>query len=657
MANSTRDFYDRMHYSKVFDQWRHYRILLPPDYESGGKYYPVIYYFHGHSSRFMAEPYGDGQQVSLPEMIDYVKTHDVIVVRWDGWVEEDYSSAYSGSPYDIQGDPAQGQPGKDYDFGLYFKELVAHVDSAYRTVADRQHRATCGLSMGGFMSLYLSGRYPDLVGSASSYNPGHEFWVGPLGMKRHYLLQNFVRNHTHSKIRLIRASGDYISQYHEELNEVYSRTPEVDYEYRREEYHRHWVIGLAETFDFHRRAFASKELNDYPVSFDHDDAFAEFSVWGCDVSVTDKKPGFICLRDVTRNHLRVFTREYQPDGPPVSGQNIRIVTAPWYGNRRQYRIMDYNHSTGLVSYRTLTSTEKGRLAFEVDGAGHELSVLDGKEGRAPLLIPLDLQDTPIVKPDENVHLKFRLLNSCDVVARNIGFSLSSRYPTVRIDGGEFSIDSLAPGEVADLGGRVTLRFVSTSGFFQHCRLDLHLTYQGWHGQDQYVDVRVLPTPLAAPDSVEILDGRTVTLPVFRQRGNQGGGSIYRKTVSEGTGNGNGIAEPGEEVTVWVRVPQGLDPLDKHTWQRTKVYTDDPRVTVTRDIAEQKELEWTSVNNRTSAVRLADSCQPGSQIELILTNESFSYVWKPDYRFGRELLYQAFQFHRNDVSRYRLRVGR
>ncbi|HLA38945.1 MAG TPA: alpha/beta hydrolase-fold protein, partial [Candidatus Glassbacteria bacterium] len=474
-AEAYQDLYDRMHYSVTFGQWRHYRILLPPDYETSGKFYPVIYYFHGHSSRFSGEPYGAGQQVSLPEMIDYVKTHDVIAVRWDGWVEEDYSSFYSGSPYDIQGEPGAGAEDKDYDFGPYFKELVAHIDSSYRTIADRQHRATCGLSMGGFMSLYISGRYPDLVGSASSYNPGHEFWVGPPGMKRHYLLQNFVRNHTNTKVRLIRASGDYISQYHEELNEIYSWTPEVDYQFRREEYHRHWVTGLAETFDFHLKAFESMELNDYPRSFDHDDAFAEFSVWGYDVAVQGKKPGFVCLRDVSRNYLRVFTREYQPDGPPVAGQTIRITTPAWYGNRRQYKIMDYNHSTGTVSYLAAASTEKGKLTFEVDGSGHELSVLDGNEGRPPVLIPLDLHGTPIVKADEEVHLGFKLLNSCDVTARNLTFSLSSRYPTVAITGGEFTIDSLAPGEVVDLSNRVILKFVSTSGYLQHCRLDLHGT--------------------------------------------------------------------------------------------------------------------------------------------------------------------------------------
>ena len=42
-------FFDRTHVSKVFGEPRHYRILLPPTYETSDKRYPVIYYFHGHS--------------------------------------------------------------------------------------------------------------------------------------------------------------------------------------------------------------------------------------------------------------------------------------------------------------------------------------------------------------------------------------------------------------------------------------------------------------------------------------------------------------------------------------------------------------------------------------------------------------------------------
>ena len=164
LASADRPFYDRTHFSKAFGEERNYRLLLPPDYESSIKRYPVIYYFHGHSDRYTLEKYDDGKD-TVPKMADFVANHDVIVVSVDGYVARNYTGFYGGTPWDIM------REGGDYDFGEYFKELVAHIDTTYRTLTDRRHRGTSGLSMGGFMSLWLSARYPQLIGSASAFNP------------------------------------------------------------------------------------------------------------------------------------------------------------------------------------------------------------------------------------------------------------------------------------------------------------------------------------------------------------------------------------------------------------------------------------------------------------------------------------------------------
>jgi len=153
LGGATQPFYDRTHFSKIFGEERHYRILLPPDYESATKRYPVIYYFHGHSDRYTLEKYDDGTD-TIPKMADFVAHHDAIVVSVDGYVARDYTGFYGGTPWDVMKD------GGDYDFGEYFKEFVSYVDATYRTLTDRGHRATSGLSMGGFMSLWLSARYP-----------------------------------------------------------------------------------------------------------------------------------------------------------------------------------------------------------------------------------------------------------------------------------------------------------------------------------------------------------------------------------------------------------------------------------------------------------------------------------------------------------------
>ena len=257
-----RPFFDRAHPSKVFGGARNYRIFLPPDYASGKRAYPVIYYFHGHSDRYTLEKYDNGAD-TVPKIAAFVAANPVIVVAVDGYVARDYTGFYGGSPWDVR------EEGGEYDFGAYFRELVSHIDGAYRTLTSRRSRATSGLSMGGFMSLYLSARYPDLIGSASAFNPGPEFYVGEKGRRMLWRPKDHVGNHTRTMVRLIRASGDFISQYHEETRDAYARADEVAFEYRRDEYHRHWATSIAETFDFHMRAFGNSTLDNVAVVWSH----------------------------------------------------------------------------------------------------------------------------------------------------------------------------------------------------------------------------------------------------------------------------------------------------------------------------------------------------------------------------------------------------
>src|SRR5713101_3458176 len=338
---ATQPFSDRKHFSKVLGEERNYRILLPPDYESSGKRYPVIYYFHGHSDRYTLEKY-DGGADTIPKMADFVAHHDAIVVSVDGYVARDYAGFYDGTPWDVM------QDGGDYDFGEYFKELVAHIDATYRTLTDRRHRATSGLSMGGFMSLWLSARYPQLIGSASSFNPGPEFYVGDKGRRVLWRPKDHVSSHTHTMVRLVRASGDYISQYHEETRDAYARAHDVDFEYRRDEYHRHWATSIGETFDFHMRAFANPMLDNREVEWSHDDPYRSFEVWGYQVEVAGEGAGFTSLQGVSQTGLRVTTRRWAPDGPPVAGRRITITTAALYQRGARYKWIDYNFSSGAT---------------------------------------------------------------------------------------------------------------------------------------------------------------------------------------------------------------------------------------------------------------------------------------------------------------------
>jgi pimeloyl-ACP methyl ester carboxylesterase len=646
VAAAQQPFFDRTHESKVFGEPRHYRIILPPDYETSGKRYPVIYYFHGHSDRYTVEQYDHGSD-TIPKMVAWVAKHGAIVVCVDGYVASAYTGFYGGSPWDIRED------GGAYDFGEYFLELAGHIDSTYRTLTDRRHRATSGLSMGGFMSLYLSARYPDRIGSASAFNPGPEFYVGEKGRRVLWSPKDHIGSHRHTMVRLVRASGDYISQYHEETRDAYARS-EVPFEFRQDEYHRHWATSIGETFDFHERAFETPELDDVPERWDYSSAYRRFDAWGYRVDVEAPGAGIVYLAGVRQGGMRVSTRQWAPDGPPVEHATIRITTAPLYSPGQRYRVLD----SATAEVKTIVAAGDGSLTFTVDGMGHEIGLAGpGTGGDAPVLLPPATAGPPRVAPNVDVHLPLRIFNPRGSPMTGVTVALASDYPTVSLLSKPVTVARIEPGGVADVSKEFSVRCTAGRGYFAPARLVLKMTYDGWHEVSRNLDILIVPEHVPAPAAYQILDGRTVTLSVFRQKGNQGGGGPVMRKVTEGKGNGNGILEPGEEATIWVKLDQGLDPFDKGNWYRAKIYADSPAVAEVRRLEEQKQLEWTSAKERTSVVRLSLDTASGTAIPLLLDNESWSYFYTPDVRYGKEPLYQAFQLHTHHLHRLMIQVGR
>ena len=102
-------------------------VILPNAYHSMEKM-PVVYLLHGHGDIHTAWDV-KGQTGVLADQ------YNVILVMPDGGT----NSWYWDSPVD---------PTYKYET-FVAKELVAYIDSHYKTLADRSGRAITGLSMGG----------------------------------------------------------------------------------------------------------------------------------------------------------------------------------------------------------------------------------------------------------------------------------------------------------------------------------------------------------------------------------------------------------------------------------------------------------------------------------------------------------------------------
>lgn len=353
-------------------------------------------------------------------------------------------------------------------------------------------------------------------------------------------------------------------------------------------------------------------------------------------------------------------RDHTPLGArraSVEHAAIRITTAPVYAPGQVYKLLDHHLSASTAQVREVTAGAGGRISFTLDGQGHQISFAGpGTGAGAPVLLPLTSADRLRLPAGKQVHLPVRIYNPRAEPVVHVGVALSSDYPTVKLLSQAVTIPRIEAGGVADLTPQLAVEFTAGSGYFAPTLLVLKLTYDGWHEKSENIDLLVTPDRLPAPAAYQILDGRTVTVPVFRQKGNQGGGGSIPRTVHEGQGNGNGKLEPGEEATIWVQLEQGLDPFDKGNWYRAKVYTDSPWITEPARFEEQKQLEWTGAKELTSVIRLAPDTPPGTEIPLLLDNESWSFTYTPDVRYGKEVLYQAFELHEHYLHQLKLIVG-
>ena len=123
-------------------------VLLPDDYDTSEKRYPVLYLLHGFSQNYTVWP-----MLGVPEAM---AGKDLIVVMPDA----------GNSWYINWSISEEGQINNWEDFIIY--DLIPTVDSVYRTIPRRQGRAINGLSMGGYGALTLGLLHFDMFCSIGS---------------------------------------------------------------------------------------------------------------------------------------------------------------------------------------------------------------------------------------------------------------------------------------------------------------------------------------------------------------------------------------------------------------------------------------------------------------------------------------------------------
>ncbi len=139
-------------YSNSMHKYINTVVIKPQTYKKKKNIFPVVYLLHGYSGNY------SNWIMKVPELSKYADTYQTLIVCPDGG----YSSWYFDSPIDTT-----------FRYETHVAtELVNFMDKNYRTIADKNHRAITGLSMGGHGALFLALRHSDVFGAAGSMSGG-----------------------------------------------------------------------------------------------------------------------------------------------------------------------------------------------------------------------------------------------------------------------------------------------------------------------------------------------------------------------------------------------------------------------------------------------------------------------------------------------------
>ena len=136
-------------------------VWLPPGYETDtGTRYPVLYAHDGQNlfdpaTSFLGVDWGLDETATA--LIEAGKLKPLIIVGIYNTLDrtDEYSNSEKGRAY----------------MAYLTKVVKPMIDADYRTLADRDHTATMGSSVGGLISFLLTWKHPEVFGQAACLSP------------------------------------------------------------------------------------------------------------------------------------------------------------------------------------------------------------------------------------------------------------------------------------------------------------------------------------------------------------------------------------------------------------------------------------------------------------------------------------------------------
>ena len=137
-AGQVRSIY--YHSTNSSSEWRHALVYTPAEYETSTRSYPVLYLLHGMGEDETGWSHQGRMQHIMDNAIASGQAVPMIVVMESG----DIKAPFRGG----SNQQGRSQYGASF-YPILLNDLIPYIDSHFRTLTDRDHRAMAGLSWGG----------------------------------------------------------------------------------------------------------------------------------------------------------------------------------------------------------------------------------------------------------------------------------------------------------------------------------------------------------------------------------------------------------------------------------------------------------------------------------------------------------------------------
>jgi enterochelin esterase-like enzyme len=179
------DFYDikdvshgavreQLYNSKVTGKVRRAMVYVPPGYDKGTERYPVLYLQHGASEDETGWTRQGKANLILDNLLAEKKAVPMIIVMDYGYATPPGEPGVPTAADGRRGSGGRGGGGRGGGASLFeqvmVQELIPTIDREFRTLADREHRAIAGLSMGGGQAMQIGSAHMDLFASIGVFH-------------------------------------------------------------------------------------------------------------------------------------------------------------------------------------------------------------------------------------------------------------------------------------------------------------------------------------------------------------------------------------------------------------------------------------------------------------------------------------------------------